>query len=161
MASVSSFETCPRCGGENFYNEDYYRTGEFHAFCMDCGKSESYFFKRGEDGKFVTLDGSENYAVSNRIPVHEVFPEPYGVYSISGTNGCGSVGMLLDEAAYLEFTAQKDEIIARTDIKKAKVSFYKDGEIQTVIIKDAPEEKVEPTAEPAQPALIEDGKMPF
>ena len=72
---INNFEECPKCKQEKGYLDYYYRTGEFLFQCMDeeCNYGHSIFIKRDEEGKMVTIDGTDNYKWDNLMVVEKEY----------------------------------------------------------------------------------------
>ena len=126
MGSVIDNIECPNCKHEAF-NEFYYKTGEEYINCYNCGYHRSAFFKRGEDGKFITNDGTENHTFDNLIWEIKELKNPYGAYRLkvyqSPSTQCGSFE---NEEQYNEF---KENIKEDVEIEFSSVSRFIDGEI--------------------------------
>ena len=81
MGSVIDYIECPNCKHEAF-SDFYYKTGEEYVNCNNCGYHYSATYKRNEDGKFVTKDGTEDYKFENLIMVENKLEDPFGAYRI-------------------------------------------------------------------------------
>ena len=126
MGSVIDNIECPNCKHEAF-SDFYYKTGEEYINCNNCGYHRSAFYKRGEDGKFITNDGTENYTFDNLICEIKELKNPYGAYRLkvyqSPATQCGSFE---NEEQYNEF---KENIKEDVEIEFSSVSRFIDGEI--------------------------------
>ena len=126
MGSVIDNIECPNCKHEAF-SDFYYKTGEEYINCNNCGYHRSVFYKRGEDGKFVTKDGDKNYTFDNLIWEIKELKNPYGAYRLkvyhSPATQCGSFE---NEEQYNEF---KENIREDVEIEFSSVSRFIDGEI--------------------------------
>jgi hypothetical protein len=126
MGSVIDNIECPNCKHEAF-SDFYYKTGEEYINCNNCGYHRSVFYKRGEDGKFVTKDGAKNYTFDNLIWEIKELKNPYGAYRLkvyhSPATQCGSFE---NEEQYNEF---KENIREDVEIEFSSVSRFINGEI--------------------------------
>jgi Zn ribbon nucleic-acid-binding protein len=137
MGSVIDYIECPNCKQEAF-SDFYYKTGEEYLNCNNCGYHRSGFYKRGEDGKFLTEDGTENYAFDNLIWETNELKNPYGSYRLkvyqSPATQCGSFET---EEQYNEFKLNLNEDV---EIEFCSVSRFVDGEIKVeMLIDNGPE----------------------
>jgi hypothetical protein len=132
MGSVIDNIECPNCKHEAF-SDFYYKTGEEYVGCNNCGYHRSAFYKRDENGKLVTEDGTDNYTFENLIMEFSELKTPYGSYRIKTYNSpatqCGSFE---NEEQYNEF---KKTIEGDVEIEYSSVSRFIGGEIvvETVI----------------------------
>lgn len=132
MGSVIDNIECPNCKQEAFV-DFYYKTGEEYIGCNNCGYHRSAFYKRDENGKFITKDGTNIYKFENLIMDISELKNPYGAYRIktyhSPATQCGSFE---NEEQYNEF---KKSITDDVEIEYATVSRFINEEIvvETVI----------------------------
>ena len=132
MGSVIDNIECPNCKQEAFV-DFYYKTGEEYIGCNNCGYHRSAFYKRDENGKFITKDGTNIYKFENLIMDISELKNPYGSYRIktyhSPATQCGSFE---NEEQYNEF---KKSITDDVKIEYATVSRFINEEIvvETVI----------------------------
>jgi len=132
MGSVIDYIECPNCKHEAF-SDFYYKTGEEYVGCNNCGYHRSAFYKRDDDGKFVTKDGTNDYHFDNLVMDLNELKNPYGSYRIkvyqSPATQCGSFE---NEEQYNEF---KKTIEGDVEIEFSTVSRFIDGEIvvETVV----------------------------
>ena len=132
MGSVIDIIECPNCKQEAFV-DFYYKTGEEYIGCNNCGYHRSAFYKRDENGKLVTEDGTDNYKFENLIMEFLELKNPYGSYRIktyhSPATQCGSFE---NEEQYNEF---KKSITDDVEIEYVTVSRFINEEIvvETVI----------------------------
>ena len=132
MGSVIDHIECPNCKHEAF-SDFYYKTGEEYVGCNNCGYHRSAFYKRDDDGKFVTKDGTNDYHFDNLVMDQNELKNPYGSYRLkmykSVANQCGSFE---NEEQYNEF---KKTIEGDVEIEFSTVSRFIDGEIvvETVV----------------------------
>ena len=132
MGSVIDHIECPNCKHEAF-SDFYYKTGEEYVGCNNCGYHRSAFYKRDDDGKFVTKDGTNDYHFDNLVMDLNELKNPYGSYTLkmykSVAKQCGSFE---NEEQYNEFkkTSEGD-----FEIEFSTVSRFIDGEIvvETVV----------------------------
>lgn len=133
MGSVIDYIECPNCKQESF-SDFYYNTGEEYLNCNNCGYHRSAFYKRDENGKFLTNDGTENYTFDNLIWETNELKNPYGAYRLkvyqSPSTQCGS---LENEEQYNEF---KNTIEGDVEIEHCSVSRFVDGEIKVETLID-------------------------
>lgn len=66
---------CPKCKQEKGMSDFYYKSGEEYFFCQNesCKFGFTYEWKRDENHKFITKDGTENYSFDNLIMVETVW----------------------------------------------------------------------------------------
>jgi len=133
MGSVIDYIECPNCKQEAF-SDFYYKTGEEYINCNSCGYHYSQTFKRDENGKFITEDGTDNYNFDNlKYEVSEL-KNPFGSYRLkvyqSPATQCGSFEKV-DQ--YEEF---KKNIENDVEIEFCSVSRFVDGEIKVEILID-------------------------
>lgn len=131
MGSVIDYIECPNCKEEAF-SDFYYKTGEEYVNCNNCGYHRSQHYKRNDDGKFVTKDGTENYNFENLIFEVLELKNPFGSYRLkvyhSAATQCGSFET---EEQYNEF---KENIQEDVEIEFCSVSRFVDGEIKTEVL---------------------------
>jgi Zn ribbon nucleic-acid-binding protein len=133
MGSVIDYIECPNCKQEAF-SDFYYKTGEEYINCNSCGYHYSQTFKRDENGKFITEDGTDNYNFDNlKYEVSEL-KNPFGSYRLkvyqSPATQCGSFEKV-DQ--YEEF---KKNIENDVEIEFCSVSRFVGGEIKVEILID-------------------------
>jgi len=78
MGSIISYDLeCPQCKEKKAFSDLYYKNHEEYFFCEneECGFGYSYVWKRDEDHKLVTQDGTENCKFDNLIMVETVFED--------------------------------------------------------------------------------------
>lgn len=133
MGSVIEYIECPNCKQEAF-SDFYYKTGEEYVGCNNCGYHRSSFFKRDDNGKFVTKDGTDDYKFENLIMEFSELKNPYGSYRLKTYNSpatqCGSFE---NEEEYYEFKKNIEEDV---EIEICSVSRLIDGEIKLEILID-------------------------
>ena len=133
MGSVIDNIECPNCKQEAF-SDFYYKTGEEYIGCNNCGYHRSAFYKRDENGKLVTEDGTDNYKFENLIMEFSELKNPYGSYRIKTYNSpatqCGS---LENEDQYNKL---KEIIQEDVEIEFCSVSRFVDGEIKVEVLID-------------------------
>jgi hypothetical protein len=133
MGSVIDYIECLNCKQEAF-SDFYYKTGEEYINCNNCGYHYSQTFKRDENGKFMTEDGTDNYNFDNlKYEVSEL-KNPFGSYRLkvyqSPATQCGAFEKV-DQ--YEEF---KKNIENDVEIEFCSVSRFVDGEIKVEILID-------------------------
>jgi hypothetical protein len=133
MGSVIDYIECLNCKQEAF-SDFYYKTGEEYINCNSCGYHYSQTFKRDENGKFITEDGTDNYNFDNlKYEVSEL-KNPFGSYRLkvyqSPATQCGAFEKV-DQ--YEEF---KKNIENDVEIEFCSVSRFVDGEIKVEILID-------------------------
>ena len=127
MGSVIDFIECPNCKQEA-YSDFYYKTGEQYVSCSSCGYNHSHYWKRNEEGKFETLDGTDNYHFDNLIMVEEELKNPYGVYRLKTYQSPAfQIGSFENEFQYNEFKLYLNEDV---EIESCTISRFVDGEIK-------------------------------
>jgi hypothetical protein len=137
MGSVIEFIDCPNCGQEA-YSDFYYKSGEQYVNCSNCGYHHSQYWKRNVEGKFETLDGTDNYHFDNLIMVEEELKNPYGSYRLKTYHSpAHQVGSFENEEQYNEF---KKSIEGDVEIESCSISRFIDGEIKIeTLIDNGPE----------------------
>lgn len=133
MGSVIDYIECPNCKHEAF-SDFYYKTGEEYVGCNNCGYHRSAFYKRDDNGKFVTKDGTDDYKFENLIMEFSELKNPYGSYRIKTYNSpatqCGSFE---NEEEYYEFKKNIEEDV---EIEICSVSRFIDNEIKIEVLID-------------------------
>jgi Zn ribbon nucleic-acid-binding protein len=133
MGSVIDYIECPNCKHEAF-SDFYYKTGEEYVGCNNCGYHRSAFYKRDDNGKFVTKDGTDDYKFENLIMEFSELKNPYGSYRIKTYNSpatqCGSFE---NEEEYYEFKKNIEEDV---EIEICSVSRFIDDEIKIEVLID-------------------------
>lgn len=137
MGSVIDYIECPNCKQEAF-SDFYYKTGEEYINCNNCGYHYSQFYKRDENGEFVTKDGTDDYHFDNLIMEVSELKNPFGSYRLkvyqSPAIQCGSFE---NEEQYNEFKLNLTEDV---EIEFCSVSRFIDGEIKVeMLIDNGPE----------------------
>jgi Zn ribbon nucleic-acid-binding protein len=133
MGSVIDYIECPNCKQEAF-SDFYYKTGEEYINCNNCGYHYSQTFKRDENGKFITEDGTDNFNFDNLIYEVSELKNPFGSYKIkvyhSPVTECGC---LTNEE---EFFNLKKTIEEDVEIEFCSVSRFIDGKIKIEVLID-------------------------
>lgn len=133
MGSVIDYIECPNCKHEAF-SDFYYKTGEEYVGCNNCGYHRSAFYKRDDNGKFVTKDGTDDCKFENLIMEFSELKNPYGSYRIKTYNSpatqCGSFE---NEEEYYEFKKNIEEDV---EIEICSVSRFIDDEIKIEVLID-------------------------
>jgi len=133
MGSVIDYIECPNCKQEAF-SDFYYKTGEEYLNCNNCGYHYSQSYKRDENGKFVTKDGTNDNHFDNLILVVNELKNPFGSYRLkvyqSPAKQCGSF------ATKYEYDYFISEISKDVEIEFCSISRLVDGKIVTEIIID-------------------------
>jgi hypothetical protein len=133
MGSVIDYIECPNCKHEAF-SDFYYKTGEEYVNCNNCGYHYSATYKRNEDGKFVTKDGTEDYKFENLIMVENKLEDPFGAYRIKVYHSPATqCGCLVNEE---EFLTLKKTIEEDVEIEFCSVSRFIDGKIKIEVLID-------------------------
>jgi len=133
MGSVIDNIECPNCKHEAF-SDFYYKTGEEYVGCNNCGYHRSAFYKRDDNGKLVTKDGSDDYKFENLIMEFSELKDPYGAYRIKVYHNSGfQCGSFLNKEEYDYFYS---EIFKDVEIEFCSVSMLTNGEIVTEVIID-------------------------
>jgi hypothetical protein len=133
MGSVIDYIECPNCKQEAF-SDFYYKTGEDYINCSNCGYSHSRFWKRNDEGKFETLDGTDNYNFDNLIMVTEELKNPYGSYRLKTYQSPATqVGSFETQYQYNEFKLHLNDDV---EIEFCSVSRFVDGEIKVETLID-------------------------
>jgi len=130
MGSVIDYFDCPNCGQEAV-DDFYYKTGEQYINCISCGYHESHSYKRDDDGKFITKDGTSNYSFDNLIMEVKEYKNPYGAYSLKISDSFATqCGTIRDKKDYDEFVS---DIVSLTNqdntIESCIISRLVDGNI--------------------------------
>jgi hypothetical protein len=133
MGSVIDNIECPNCKQEAF-SDFYYKTGEEYIGCNNCGYRRLAFYKRDENGKLVTEDGTDNYKFENLIMEFSELKNPYGSYRIKTYNSPATqIGSFENEEQYNEFKLQLEGDV---EIEFCSVSKFVDGEIKVEVLID-------------------------
>ena len=68
---------CPECKQETGFHDFYYKNDEEYFFCEngDCMFSYKYEWKRDEDNKLVTRDGTDSRKFDNLIMIETVYKD--------------------------------------------------------------------------------------
>jgi hypothetical protein len=133
MGSVQTEVECLNCNN-NAYNDFYYKTGEELIVCSHCGYFYSRFFKRNEDGKLITKDGTTNFDFDNLIIEEKEIKTPFGHYTIKRYDDIGySCGTIETENQYntLVETVSKED-----NVESITISRLIDDEIKQEVIVD-------------------------
>jgi hypothetical protein len=97
-------------------------------------KNVSAFYKRDENGKLVTEDGTDNYKFENLIMEFSELKNPYGSYRIKTYNSPATqIGSFENEEQYNEFKLQLEGDV---EIEFCSVSRFVDGEIKVEVLID-------------------------
>ena len=78
MGSVMSYDVeCPKCKQEKGFSDFYYKNHEEYFSCQneECDFGYQYEWKRDEDHKLVTRDGTDNRNFDNLIMVETVWED--------------------------------------------------------------------------------------
>lgn len=131
MGSVQSHIECPNCKSEDCLNDYYYRTGEEHDSCPDCGYYRSIYFKRDEEGKLIRKDESKGFSNENLILIEEGCHNPYAAYSVSCTGGAGAFGTLESKESYDGFVSEIESLMNQEhNFEKVTISRFVNGKIE-------------------------------
>jgi Zn ribbon nucleic-acid-binding protein len=133
MGSVIDYIECPNCEHEA-YSDFYYKTGEEYVNCQNCGYHYSATFKCDEDGKYITKDGTENYALDNMIVETNELKNPYGAYKIKYYDSPAiECGALENESDFVALVVNIDK---HPNVEVCSVSRFVDGEIIKISVID-------------------------
>ena len=133
MGSVIDFIECPNCSQEA-YSDFYYKSGEQYVSCSSCGYFHSQYWKRNDEGKFETLDGTDNHSFDNLIMVEEELKNPYGSYRLKTYQSPAyEIGSFETEDQYNNF---KSNLTEDVEIELCTVSRFVDGEIKVETLID-------------------------
>lgn len=137
MGSVIDYIECPNCKQEAF-SDFYYKSGEQYINCNNCGYHYSQSYKRDNEGKFITKDGTDNYKFDNLIMEVSELKTPFGSYRLKVYHSVATqCGALETEDQYNEF---KENIQEDVELEFCSVSRFVDGEIKVeVLIDNGPE----------------------
>ena len=137
MGSVIDNIECPNCKQEAF-SDFYYKTGEEYINCNNCGYHYSQSYKRDNEGKLVTKDGTDNYKFDNLIMEVSELKNPFGSYRLKVYHSIATqCGVFENEEQYNEF---KESIQEDVELEFCSVSRFVDGEIKVeVLIDNGPE----------------------
>ena len=75
MGSVITYdEECPKCKQDKGFSDYYYKNGEENFVCQntECNFQYQYKWKRNNNHKLVTRDGTDNFEFDNLIMVETV-----------------------------------------------------------------------------------------
>ena len=131
MGSVQSQIDCPNCKNEAF--EDFNdRTGEEYMSCSHCGYHKSFYYERGDSGKFVLIDETKEADFGNFKIKEVIIDNPFGSYRITATSGGAQVGSFETEQEYEDFKVTIKEILEKdkSEIAEVTVSRFIQGEIK-------------------------------
>lgn len=136
MGSVIDYIECPNCECTAF-SDFYYRTGEEYISCQHCGYHYSAAYKRNDEGKLFTKDGTDNYEFDNLIMETKELKNPYGAYRIKYIDSVAyQCGSLKNESDYIDLKTTAD-LNENGAIESISVSRYINGEIiQEALIGD-------------------------
>ena len=133
MGSVIDYIECPNCKQEA-YNDFYYKTGEEYVNCQNCGYHYSAQYKRDDEGKYVTKDGTDNYEFDNLIIETKELKNPYDAYRLkyydSVAYECGS---LENEQNCVELLVEVREL---NNVEYFGINRFVNGEIITMDVID-------------------------
>jgi len=133
MGSVIDYIECPNCKHEAF-SDFYYKTGEEYVNCNNCGFHYSATYKRNDEGKFETIDGTDDYRFDNLIMVENKLENPFGAYRIKVYHSIATqCGVLENEDQYNQLKQSLEEDV---DIEFCSVSRFVDGEIKVEVLID-------------------------
>jgi Zn ribbon nucleic-acid-binding protein len=133
MGSVIDYIECPNCKNEAF-SDFYYKTGEEYVNCNNCGFHYSASYKRDNEGKLETIDGTDDYRFDNLIMVENKLENPFGSYRIKVYNSIATqCGSLENEDQYNEL---KESLNEDVEIEFCSVSRFVDGEIKVEVLVD-------------------------
>jgi Zn ribbon nucleic-acid-binding protein len=137
MGSVIDYIDCPNCGYEA-YCDFYYKTGEEYVNCQNCGYHYSATYKTDDKGKYITKDGTKNYAFDNLIMEIKELKNPYGAYRIKYNDSVAyQCGALENEDQLNEIHQQIGELIhTGVEVELFSINRFVDGEIVTIDIID-------------------------
>lgn len=127
---------CPNCK-QNAWHDFYYKTGEEYMSCNHCGYYYHNLYRRGDDGKYSTLDGSDNYSFNNLIMDEEETKDPYGSFTIElkpSENHRGFKVGSIENEEHLEFI--KDLVMNTENYLNLKISRFINGEFKKETIID-------------------------
>ena len=114
MGSVTDSIECPNCK-RNAMIDYYYKTGEEYVNCNHCGYFYSNSYKRDDEGKFVTEDGTENYSFDNLIVEEKELKNPYCAYMLKVKGSIGYQGGAIETQEDLE--EFKKEVLEHDNIE--------------------------------------------
>jgi len=153
MGSVIDYIECPHCKTEA-YCDFYYKTGEEYINCQNCGYHYSAAYKRNDEGKFVTKDGTDNYAFDNLIMEEKELKNPYGAYRLKYHDSVAYLcGSLESEENFVNILANVRE---QDNVELFTVSRFVDGDISVMHIVDNG-----PKAEESTHPTVDDDELPF
>lgn len=133
MGSVIDYIECPNCKHEAF-SDFYYKSGEEYINCNNCGYHYSQTYKRDNEGKFITKDGTDNYKFDNLIMEVNELKNPFGSYRLKVYHSIATqCGVLETEDQYNEF---KENIQEDVELEFCSVSRFVDGEIKVELLID-------------------------
>jgi Zn ribbon nucleic-acid-binding protein len=133
MGSVIDYIECPNCKHEAF-SDFYYKTGEEYVNCNNCGFHYSATYKRNDEGKFETIDGTDDYRFDNLIMVENKLENPFGAYRIKVYHSIATqCGVLENEDQYNQLKQSLEEDV---EIEFCSVSRFVDGEIKVEVLID-------------------------
>lgn len=133
MGSVIDYIECPNCEHEA-HSDFYYKTGEEYINCPNCGYHYSATYKRDEEGKYVTKDGTSNLTLDNLIMETKELKNPYGAYRIKHYDSvayqCGALASEEDYVSLLSYVREQD------DVETFTISRFVDGETEVIQLID-------------------------
>lgn len=133
MSKINTEIECPICKSAECLLEINNNTNEEWTFCPDCGYHHEYFIKKDKNSKYITKDGTDNFAFGNLIYEEIENKIPYGSYRISNQNGSSQIGAIETENDFLSFLDNIQKELSAKDniIKEVIVRSYCDGEYVT------------------------------
>lgn len=127
MGSVIDCIECPNCKHEA-HSDYYYKTGEEYVNCQNCGYHYSVTYKRDEEGKYVTKDGTDNLTFDNLIMETKELKNPYGAYRIKHYDSVAyQCGALASEEEFLNLKEWSEKEV--NDLELLTLSRLVDGKI--------------------------------
>lgn len=145
MGSVLDYIECPNCKQEA-YSDFYYKTGEEYVNCQNCGYHYSATFKKDNEGKFVTRDGSENYILDNLVLEEKEIKNPYGAYRYKMAGDVATTcGSLATEEDANEFRVEM-RLAYKGYVDFAQISRFVDNEIKVEYVVDQEPDQPNPSS---------------
>lgn len=129
MGSISDYIDCPQCGKEA-HHEMYYKTGEEHILCLNCGYSRKFEITNWEEREDPDLadrgiDWQPKYEMTEL--------KGYGAYRIRGIDSMGyEVGGFDGPGGAEEFIELVNNRV--DEIAHAEYTEYRGGEWYTTVL---------------------------
>lgn len=131
MGSVLDNTECPNCKQEAI-SDFYYKSGEQYITCSHCGYYYAQTYRRDGTGRFITVDGTDDYNIDNLYLDVDELKEPYGAYKLKYLDAKATqVGSLANESDYGEL---RQHITGNMNVDFCTVSRFIDGKFKKEVL---------------------------